>query len=186
MQLKPITAIIVLLLVVASLLVAGCTTSTTSNTNQTPSKSAASATNVADGINAAFTKAGLKVITPFVKTTVNGNTAYTGVVDDGAKILQPYRHNVTMVLTPDRVSANKAFNASIAQALANGYTTDQNSSTGWVGRIGSLSYPNQKVMIELAQPSLIGVMPWGIPTVIFDVGNTDAYTVSINYQSPTS
>ena len=37
MQLKPITAIIVLLLVVVSLLVAGCTTSTTSNTNQTPS-----------------------------------------------------------------------------------------------------------------------------------------------------
>jgi len=43
MQLKPITAIAVLLLVVASLLVAGCTTSTTSNTNQTPSASTATA-----------------------------------------------------------------------------------------------------------------------------------------------
>jgi hypothetical protein len=41
MQLKPITAMIVLLLVVASLLVAGCTTSTTSNTNQTPTPSTA-------------------------------------------------------------------------------------------------------------------------------------------------
>ena len=41
MQLKPITAIIVLFLVVASLLVAGCTTSTTSNTNQTPTSSTA-------------------------------------------------------------------------------------------------------------------------------------------------
>ncbi len=41
MQLKPITAIIVLSLVVASLLIAGCTTSTTSNTaSQTPSVSA--------------------------------------------------------------------------------------------------------------------------------------------------
>jgi len=38
MQLKPITAIIVLALVVASLLVAGCTTS---NTNQTPTPSTA-------------------------------------------------------------------------------------------------------------------------------------------------
>jgi len=42
MQLKPITALIVLLLVVASLLVAGC--STTSNTNQTPSASATPST----------------------------------------------------------------------------------------------------------------------------------------------
>jgi hypothetical protein len=44
MQLKPITAIAVLLLVVASLLVAGCTTSTTSNTNQTPSATSSTAT----------------------------------------------------------------------------------------------------------------------------------------------
>ena len=44
MQLKPITAIAVLLLVVASLLVAGCTTSTTSNTNQTPSAISSTAT----------------------------------------------------------------------------------------------------------------------------------------------
>jgi outer membrane PBP1 activator LpoA protein len=41
MQLKPITAIIVLLLVVASLLVAGCTTSTN---NQTPSATPSTAT----------------------------------------------------------------------------------------------------------------------------------------------
>ena len=41
MQLKPITAIIVLSLVVASLLVAGCSTSPTSTTNQTPSASTA-------------------------------------------------------------------------------------------------------------------------------------------------
>jgi hypothetical protein len=40
MQLKPITAIAVLLLMVVSLLVAGCTTSTTSTNNQTPSASA--------------------------------------------------------------------------------------------------------------------------------------------------
>jgi len=39
MQLKPITAIVVLSLVVASLLVAGCTTSTTSNTSPTPTPS---------------------------------------------------------------------------------------------------------------------------------------------------
>jgi len=45
MQLKPITAITVLLLVVASLLVAGCTTSTTSNTNQSPSATPSTATN---------------------------------------------------------------------------------------------------------------------------------------------
>jgi len=41
MQLKSITAIVVLLLVVASLLVSGCTSGTTSNTNQTPSASTA-------------------------------------------------------------------------------------------------------------------------------------------------
>ena len=39
MQLKPITAIIVLSLVVASLLVSGCTNNTTNTTNQTPSAS---------------------------------------------------------------------------------------------------------------------------------------------------
>ena len=44
MQLKPITAITVLLLVVASLLVAGCTTSTTSNTSQTPNANATTST----------------------------------------------------------------------------------------------------------------------------------------------
>jgi hypothetical protein len=40
MQLKPITAIAVLLFVVASLSVAGCTSNTTGNTNQTTSTSA--------------------------------------------------------------------------------------------------------------------------------------------------
>jgi len=41
MQVKPITAIAVLLLVVASLLVAGCTSNNTSTTNQTPTSSTA-------------------------------------------------------------------------------------------------------------------------------------------------
>ena len=44
MQLKPITAIIVLLLVVASLLVSGCVKSPTSTTNQTPNASATPST----------------------------------------------------------------------------------------------------------------------------------------------
>jgi CxxC motif-containing protein (DUF1111 family) len=44
MQLKPITAIVVLLLVVVSLLVTGCTSSTTSNTNQTSSETSGTAT----------------------------------------------------------------------------------------------------------------------------------------------
>jgi len=44
MQLKPITAITVLLLVVASLSVAGCTSNTTSNTNQTPSATSSTTT----------------------------------------------------------------------------------------------------------------------------------------------
>jgi len=55
MQLKSITAIIVLSLVAASLLVSGCTTSTTSNTNQT--QSATPSTNASTTISATTTAA---------------------------------------------------------------------------------------------------------------------------------
>jgi hypothetical protein len=164
---------------VAVVLVAGCTSATPGG-NPT---SAASSKDVTDGINAAFTSAGYKVITPFIKTTVNGLTAYTGVVDDGNNVLQPYRNNITIVVASDRATALKEYNASIAKAQANVYTPYAYSTTSWEGIHGSTSYPNQVVWVGVNQPSSSAIVT-GLASYVFLKIDDTAYTVSIDYQSP--
>jgi outer membrane murein-binding lipoprotein Lpp len=189
MQLKPITTIIVLSLVVASLLVAGCTNSTTNQTSSASPTSAAgdNPKNVTDLMNGAAKDKNYTVVTPFVQTTVNGHTAYAGVIDDGPKKLEPYRNNITIWLVPDRATAMKEWNASIAQAKASGYVAWSTGTTLWMGNMGNqyASYPVPTVNIQVQEPSNGGVSPHATD-VYLKFGNYSAFTVTTNYQSAIS
>ena len=118
---------------------AGCTSST-SNSHNTGGSGGA---NVIDTMTSAFTNAGYTIATPFTKSVnTNGNTVYKGVVDDGSKVTQPYRNNLTIVMAQNRTSALKEYNASIAQAQANRYLKSADQGTPWWGYKGSISYPS--------------------------------------------
>ena len=118
---------------------AGCTSST-SNSNNTGGGGGA---NVIDTMTSAFTNAGYTIATPFTKSVnTNWNTVYKGVVDDGSKVTQPYRNNLTIVMAQNRTSALKEYNASIAQAQANRYLKSADQGTPWWGYKGSISYPS--------------------------------------------
>jgi hypothetical protein len=95
MQLKPVTAIAVLLLVVASLLVSGCTTSTTSNTNQTPS-----ATTTSSATSSTATHAFLEKYLAYLKNqtaNVSKVLEVTWINNTSARVDTTYRINVMVV-----------------------------------------------------------------------------------------
>ncbi|MGB7901277.1 MAG: hypothetical protein WCG09_02365 [Halobacteriota archaeon] len=165
----------------------GCVSSnTTSNTGS--NGGGGYGVSVTDSINSQFSQAGYTVVTPFTQSTdSNGNAVYKGVVDDGAKILQPYRNTLTIVMLPDRTSATKEYNAAISTAQGKGYTSDiidQTALTSWYADTGTMTYPNQQVKIVLSEPSIVGVNVYGT-TVFLDI-NSNLYSVCSDYQSPTS
>jgi len=185
MQLKPITAIIVLFLVVASLLVAGCTNSTTNQTSSASPTGTASEkpANVADRMTQEAITSGYNVSKPFVQTTVNGYTAYAGVIDDGPKKLEPYRNNITIWLVPDRATAMKEFNASVAQARTAGYEVWSRGATSWSGVFGQDQprYPLSQAQIAANAPDTsVNIYRTDLN---LDVGNYSAFTVYTDYQT---
>ena len=194
MQLKPITAIAVLLLLVASLSVAGCIyitpPQTTPSASPTSIESSPTSTandnpkNVTELMNEAATDKNYTVVTPFVQTKVNGHTAYAGVIDDGPKKLEAYRHNITIWLVPDRATAMKELNASVAKAKASGYVAWSIDTGSWWGNMGNqyASYPAPTVRIGVSEPYNGGVNPSGTD-VYLKFGNYSAYTVTTNYMS---
>jgi len=158
----------------------GCTTSTTNNTG-----GGGSSASVTDAINTKYSQSGYKVATPFAQSTdSNGYTTYKGVVDDGNNTLQPYRNNITIVMTPDRQSALRVYNASISQALANGYTKQADQGTSWWGSTGGVSYPASMVKITIREPSAIGVNPYG--TNVYLVIDSGKFAVATDYQTALS
>jgi hypothetical protein len=192
MQSKQIAAIIVFLLIAASLLVAGCTSSTTpsaspTSAGPTSAPSVNPTKNVTELMNEAAKDKNYTVVTPFVQTTVNGHTAYAGVIDDGPKKLEAYRHNITFWLVPDRATAMNEFNASIAQAKASGYVLWSYSTGSWWGNMGNqyASYPAPTVRIGVHEPYNGGVSVSGTD-VYLKTGNYSAYTVASNYMSAIS
>ena len=157
----------------------------TPTTPTTPTATPRPPTTVADTINAAYTKAGYKLIAPFTASW-EGLLTYKGVVDDGPRILKPYRNDITIVMAPDRTSATKEYNAAIAQAQSKGYTKNiMDQDTSWYASTGTMTYPNQQVKITIEEPSkYVGVYVYG--TDPFFVIDPNSYVVATDYQSPTS
>jgi hypothetical protein len=171
MQLKPITAIIVLSLVVASLLVSGCTTSNTSTATPTatPTAQGAQATpgadNLAGAMTAYYKEQNYTVNTPFKMTKSGDTLTYTGVVTDGSKVLTPYKRNITIVLTPTRTSAGTIYQTAINTQKAQGYQeylkTNYSSYSYWIGVLGatsSSSNPSNRVFDMLNEPASYGTL----------------------------
>jgi hypothetical protein len=176
-------------------IVAGCTSPTTPNASPASTASVTStnvsATNVADLMTHAAISAGYNVSKPFVQTAVHGYTAYAGVINDGPKKLEPYRYNITIWLVPDRATAMKEFNASVAQAKASGYVAWSTDFASWWGTKGQQQpqYPLSQVQIVANEPgssaniNLINSGPISHTDLNLDVGNTSAFTVYTVYQT---
>jgi|BarGraIncu00421A_1022006.scaffolds.fasta_scaffold45981_2 hypothetical protein len=117
MQLKPITAIAVLLLVVASLLVSGCTSPTTSNdsglgkatTNQQEKASLNDLQYISSYVPANFS---YNITTPFVEVKSSlGNVAYIGTVQNV--------NGTMMTMTFEKVSSEKEAQTLVTQNMLN-------------------------------------------------------------------
>jgi hypothetical protein len=184
MQLKPITAIAVLLLVVVSLSVAGCTTTNTV-TNQTTSPPTTSV-NVTDQLNNAFTAQNFTILTPFTRSVNQyGNVVYKGVMKNGEGTLVPYIHNLTLEVTKDRNDSLKRADANIAQALGQGYVPSINTTGLWDGKIsgtGDGSYPAKEVYVRIAQPN--NPIIWdALTTTGVTAIYEPSYKVSVDYMT---
>lgn len=149
MQFKSTTAIAVLLLMVVSLLVSGCTTSNTPTATPTVQGAQATASNTGAGadklaglINDLYKSKNYIVNTPFNMTKSGDQITYTGVITDGSKVLKPYKHNITIVLTSNRTSAKTIYQAAIDNQTAEGYKASRISNDTfvyWVGYLGTTS-----------------------------------------------
>jgi hypothetical protein len=180
MQLKPITAIAVLLLVVASLLVAGCTVTNTSNPSPTTSQNTTSlyqiktpTTNaMSKAITDNYTKAGYDVVPPFtVGKNQFGNDLYAGVVSENSSThVHPFEHNVTIEImkskndTQERAAQLKELYVKQGYYITNlssnmNYVSNSNDSTG-----------THQLMIGLCDPNMscISYTTFNTFTVIVD------------------
>ena len=155
-------------LVVASLLVSGCTASNTPSAIPTAQGAQATASNTGAGadklaglINDKYKSNDYTVNTPFKMTKSGDTITYTGVITDGPKVLKPYKHNVTIVLTPNRTSAKTIYQAAIDNQTAEGYKASRISNeyyVYWVGYLGTTSSSTNapRAFDMLAQPESAG------------------------------
>jgi hypothetical protein len=184
MQLKPITAIIVLSLVVASLFVLGCTTPASNPTASPSSITSPSATSVdmATKLNKAFTAQNFIIVKPFSQAVNQyGNVVYTGVVKDGEGKVVPYVHNMTVEETKSRNETITRFNAYVAQALSQGYPQESGNSTDlWYSFIlNGGSDATKQASVRINEPNR-GVLFWfGVGVSVSDPN----YTVAVQYST---
>jgi len=131
MQLKPITAIVVLLLVVASLLVAGCTS------NKSPSSSTSTPTPIpaqadySSFFDWSYRAGGFFLDTPFTKSTnVRGNDVYMGSIRNTSL---PGQKGVTVVeeLTNSQTEAKQLYDKYVSNKLSEGYTSYPQEVANW-------------------------------------------------------
>jgi hypothetical protein len=163
MQLKHITAIIVLFLVVASLSAAGCTVTSTSSPTPTPTQVPTIVTPTPTAVKATptplpdytamlnnKTSGGYVVTTPFKKTTINGKVAYEGVVSKTGNAFK------TQLFPMHSYSDALRYREElVASYKAQGYTTSYSANDDfWHGYLG-----NTKVTIG-AQESLTLPQPY--------------------------
>jgi hypothetical protein len=182
MQLKPITAIVVLFLV-ASLSSAGCTT-TVSNTTISPESTSVDMTTKLEN---AFTARDFVIVSPFTKATNQfGDVVYTGVVKDGEKSLTQYVYNFTIEEANSRNQSISRFNAYVAQALKQGYPQSTGNQTGiFYGQLGTGFPPAKSVGISINEPDR--GLTWPYPNGGNGVSASNPnYTVVVVYMTKAS
>ncbi|MGA3359876.1 MAG: hypothetical protein ABSC87_06685 [Halobacteriota archaeon] len=128
MQLKPITAIVVLFLMVASLSVAGCINfSSTPSPTPTPTPTPTSTptpTDYSSALTNATESGNFIMERPFTKSTnERGNDVYKGV---GRNATNPGSHSVTLVeeVTKSQTEAKQVYDKATSDKLNQGYTAD--------------------------------------------------------------
>jgi hypothetical protein len=149
----------------------GCTTSNTSTATPTATPTAQATANtgpltaetLAGAINDYYKSESYTVNTPFNMTKSGDNITYTGVITDGPKVLEPYKHNITIVLTPDRTSAKTVYQAAIDNQTAQGYLASIVSNETfvyWTGYLGTTLSSTQapRAHDALVQPESDGTL----------------------------
>jgi hypothetical protein len=118
MQLKMITAMIVLLLVVASLLVAGCTTSSDNTATNQPTTN-----NMISSLNKYFNSMkNMTMVHSFEQTIVDHtHNAYIGSFKDGADKLTPKLHNYTVIVASNSNDGQMLFAQQVNKTKSAGY-----------------------------------------------------------------
>jgi hypothetical protein len=188
MQLKPITAIAVLLLVVASLLVAGCTTpntsSSTTNPTTKPQTTLTPTATTEQQINQFYaTKA--VVVKPFVKTVIDNHTAYIGTVMpfENASLKQETR-NMTIILCANRNDTLNMLHSEVQKVKSMGYAQyggSQDDNLYFDGYIpGGSTTPG--VMIFASTPNQ-GVTMSGIAPSYIPAPKVDSFAVYEDFTS---
>ncbi len=180
----------------------GCTSTSTSSSNSASSSPTLSANqklaldNLAGAINDKYKAANYTINTPFAMTKEGDTVTYKGVVTDGAwHNTSIYTRNVTIVLTPDRTTANTTLNSAISRFKADGYQQvyydTHNGVTTWNGYLGtSRTLSTPKVQLELQEPAPLNVpvLPGG-NTGSETLGNVDLgnyFEAPINQYAPPS
>jgi hypothetical protein len=130
MQLKPITAIIVLFVVIASLSLSGCisnnpttspspTTYTASSPTPTPTPMASS--DFSSYFNTIYSGGTSMIKQQFTKGTSAGNTVYKGVTKNSSATGN-YQYTVVIELTQSQSVAKQLYDQTVAQKLSEGFT----------------------------------------------------------------
>jgi hypothetical protein len=144
-------AVALLIVMIASLSVAGCTSSTPTTTTTSPSTPASA--DQATKITNMFKAQNSTIIKPFTQSTNQyGNTVYTGTIKDGESVLVPYTQNVTIEQTKDRNTSLSRFNAYVAQAKQQGYTSSLSKTGEYGGYIGQGANPAKYVSVDVVEP----------------------------------
>lgn len=142
MQLKPITAIIVLFIVVASLLVTGCTTSPSTSTSTPTTEATANPTavatvkatsapqNITTQIDSYFKSQGYSITksATYNKTNLAGDSVYKGTVTKGGD-----SSLIDVTVSYDSSAAAKDLSLSVRAAESLGWTGSYESATHWTG-----------------------------------------------------
>ena len=151
MQLKSITAMIVLLLVVASMLVAGCVTSSDNTATNQPTTN-----DMISSLNKYFNSTkNMTMVNSFEQTIVDHtHNAYIGSFKDGADKLTPKLHNYTVIVATNSVDGQMLFALQLNKTKSAGYVEiTPMLDTQWHGYYkSSTSAANGEVYVTVCEP----------------------------------
>ena len=151
MQLKSITAMIVLLLVVASMLVAGCVTSSDNTATNQPTTN-----DMISSLNKYFNSTkNMTMVNSFEQTIVDHtHNAYIGSFKDGADKLTPKLHNYTVIVATNSVDGQMLFALQVNKTKSAGYVEiTPTLDTQWHGYYkSSTSAANGEVYVTVCEP----------------------------------
>ena len=152
MQLKPITAIVVLFIIIASLLVAGCSTAPINNT----ATDQPTTNDIASSLNTYFnsTKKMIMVNTFKQATVDHTHSAYVGSFKDGADKLTPKIHNYTVIVASNSNDSTMLFAQQVNATKSAGYVEiTPTLETQWHGYYkSSTSSANGEVYVTGCEP----------------------------------